>query len=254
MRRLVFAAYGVTCELLVEQDELFDWVCEVLPPGWEEGDPEAVQARVALTGGGDVLVDDVPVASTRAAWHAIGVVDATIRARISLLAPAHIFVHAGVVAHAGRAIVMPGNSMSGKSRLVAALLRAGAAYCSDEYAVLDAQGQVHPYPKPLSVRVYRRFQKDVPAEDFGAPVASGPLQVGLIVMTSYEEGAGWNPDRGSAAEAALALLEHTIPVRSRPGEAMAAVQRAAAGAIVLKGPRGDAAPVATSLLAVLDPA
>ena len=33
-----------------------------------------------------------------------------------------------------------------------ALGRAGALYYSDEYAPLDGEGFVHPYPKPLSLR------------------------------------------------------------------------------------------------------
>ena len=63
-----------------------------------------------------------------------------------------IFVHAGVVGWRGRAIVIPGRTFTGKSTLVAALVRAGAAYYSDEYAVFDQQGRVHPYPTPLSLR------------------------------------------------------------------------------------------------------
>ena len=37
----------------------------------------------------------------------------------------------------GRAIVIPGRTFSGKSTLVAELVRAGATYYSDEYAVED---------------------------------------------------------------------------------------------------------------------
>ena len=63
-----------------------------------------------------------------------------------------IFVHAGVVGWRGRAILVPGRSFSGKTALIAAFVRAGATYYSDEYAVLDAKGRVHPYPRRLSIR------------------------------------------------------------------------------------------------------
>jgi len=43
-------------------------------------------------------------------------------------APDYIFVHAGVVAWRGRAIILPGVSFAGKSSLVAELVRAGATY------------------------------------------------------------------------------------------------------------------------------
>src|SRR5262249_55268360 len=50
-------------------------------------------------------------------------------------------VHAGVVGWRGYAIVIPGRTMTGKSNLVAALVRLGARYYSDEYAVIDDEGQ-----------------------------------------------------------------------------------------------------------------
>ena len=57
-----------------------------------------------------------------------------------------LFIHTGVVGWQGRAIVIPGRSMTGKTTPVKVLVEAGATYYSDEFAVLDKQGQVHPYP------------------------------------------------------------------------------------------------------------
>lgn len=48
--------------------------------------------------------------------------------------------------------MVPGRTLSGKSSLVLALVKAGADYYSDEYAVFDGSGRVHPYSKPLSRR------------------------------------------------------------------------------------------------------
>src|SRR5207244_3989987 len=48
-----------------------------------------------------------------------------------------VFVHAGVVGWKDRAILIPGLSHSGKTTLVERLIRAGATYYSDEYAVLE---------------------------------------------------------------------------------------------------------------------
>src|SRR4029077_6709070 len=67
-------------------------------------------------------------------------------------APDHLFVHAGVVGWDGGAIVMPGASFAGKTTLVQAWLGAGATYYSDEFAVLDRTGRVHPFTRPLSIR------------------------------------------------------------------------------------------------------
>src|SRR5438094_6797894 len=60
-------------------------------------------------------------------------------------APRRTFLHAGVVGWRGRALVLPGRSRAGKSTLVAELVRAGATYLSDEYAVLDDAARAHPF-------------------------------------------------------------------------------------------------------------
>src|SRR5262249_10896677 len=79
-------------------------------------------------------------------------VESDLRLFVAELARNRIFVHAGVVGWKGKAIVIPGPSYSGKSTIVAALVRAGASYYSDEYAVFDARGRVHPFAKDLEMR------------------------------------------------------------------------------------------------------
>jgi hypothetical protein len=62
------------------------------------------------------------------------------------------FLYAGVVAWQGHAIVFPGRSLSGKTTLVREMLRLGATYYSDEFAVVDNSGLVHSFPRPLGIR------------------------------------------------------------------------------------------------------
>jgi hypothetical protein len=152
-----------------------------------------------------------------------------------------------VVAHDGQAMVIPGPSFSGKTTLVSALVQAGAIYYSDEYAVLDEHGLVHPYAKPLSIRdpeAVSRFRMSPPPGQAGGTA----LPIGLIAITRYSRTAAWRPEHRSAGEGALALLSNTVPVRDRPAEALAAVRRAAASARVLEGDRGDATEMAADLL------
>jgi hypothetical protein len=52
----------------------------------------------------------------------------------------------------------------------------------------------------------------------------------------------------TAGEGAVKLLEHSIAARSRPEQVLAAVRRAATGAMVLEGDRGDANQAASALL------
>lgn len=180
---------------------------------------------------------------------ALGILDAELRMYIALHAPNYVFVHAGVVGVEDRAIVLPGRSFAGKTTLVAALVKAGAEYWSDEYAVLDAQGLVHPYPKRLSVRINDTHGTDEqPVESLGGRAGDRPLPVAVIAFTNYRPGASWALRASTAGTGAVKLLEHSIAARSRPEQVLAAVRRAATNAMVLEGDRGDADQAANALL------
>lgn len=65
-----------------------------------------------------------------------------------------VLVHAGAVEWGGRAAIFPAPMESGKTTLVAGLVRAGAGYLSDEAAAIDPHTlEVHPFPKSLTVGV-----------------------------------------------------------------------------------------------------
>ena len=164
-------------------------------------------------------------------------------------APDHLFVHAGVVGWEGRAIVMPGASFAGKTTLVQAWLEAGATYYSDEFAVLDRAGRVHPFARPLAIRdgataVTRR----VPAAALGAETGTTPLPIGLVLVTSYRAGARWRPRRLTAAPALLALMRHTVAARGNPAHSMPILKQAVSGGMALAGRRGEARPLVSAVL------
>jgi hypothetical protein len=161
-----------------------------------------------------------------------------------------IFVHAGVVAWRGRAILIPGSSYSGKSTLVAELVRAGATYYSDEYAVLERGGRVHPYPRPLQLRTQKQAVPDF--SNNGGSAKAPALPVRLVVLTRYRDGANWRPRNLSRSKALLGLLSHTVQARSRPQAALSVLQRVAQNCISLSGARGEARPTAEALLAMLE--
>jgi len=164
-----------------------------------------------------------------------------------------VFVHAGVDGWSGQAIVIPWRSFSGKTTLVTALVRAGATYYSDEYAVFDAQGRVHPYPRRLAIRedYSSRFRRCLP-EALGGRVGVGPLPVGLIAVSNYRSGARWRPRRLSPGQAVLALLANTVPARRRPADALAALHRAVSQAVAMRGARGEALETAAAILRTLE--
>jgi len=179
----------------------------------------------------------------------ISAFESDVQLYVGILARRRIFVHAGVVEWQGQAIVIPGRSMSGKTTLTAELVRAGATYYSDEYAVLDDRGRVHPYPRQLGMRVPGASeQTKVRAEALGGKVGVKPLPVGMVVVSRYEAGARWRPRRLSAGPGALEVLANTVPARTRPEESLTSIQHAVTNATILKGRRGEARETAEFIL------
>jgi hypothetical protein len=159
---------------------------------------------------------------------------------VAVRARRQLFVRAGVVGWQGRGLVICGPPSSGKTTLVEALIRAGATYYSDQYAVFDRHGRVQPYPHPLG----RALRAERPALN----VLPKPLPVGLVVVTQYQPGIRWRPRALSSAQAVLALLTHTVQARLRPAVALATLRRVVAEATTLKGKRGEVEDLVPPLL------
>ncbi len=257
-----FEIYGVRVALGGSDPQVVDRLVALLPGGVEECAPETVQRRFVVwkepvggwrydSGGGSGAVGNSASPVVTDVELAIGIVDAQLRLFVGSSAPERVFIHAGAVAYRGRAIVIPGHSFSGKSTLVSALVRAGAVYYSDEYAVLDEEGLVHPYARPLSIREPDSYvSDDRPVETFGGVTADGPVPVGLIAATRYRPDADFSPERRSAGKGILTLLANALPARDRPAQALAAARRAASTAVVLEGERGEAEAAAQALLEI----
>ena len=155
-----------------------------------------------------------------------------------------------MVAAGDRAILIPGRTRSGKTTLVAELVRAGATYYSDEYAVLDEDGWVHPFAKPLSIRVAAGQPQDlVDVAALGGHAGTVPLRVGAVVSTRFVTGVRWQPEPLSAGHATLHLLDNAVAARRRFPEVCRALGAALGGPVrAWHGVRGDAHHVARWLL------
>ena len=158
-------------------------------------------------------------------------------------------IHAGTVAYRGKAIVLPGPSGSGKSRLVQELLRLGAEYCSDEYAILDPQGRVHPYPRALMIRGATEEQHPVLASDFHAKVCDRPSPVSLFLFLRYEADAeGLNVQPLDRSESLIRLLQNTPQVMAEKQDVLAPLKAATSLAASYEGSRGEVPRAAAEIL------
>jgi hypothetical protein len=257
-------AYGRRVGVRTNAPAVLDRVQELLPPGWEPCFSPLVDHLFSLRVGGPAVgarVRNFHLLYGGFALHArslnleevLRALEKHIHLYVAEYAANRVFVHAGVVSWRGRAILIPGASRAGKSTLVAALLRAGATYYSDEYAVLDVRGRVHPFARRLSIRsadgtTARRCRP----EQFGSRAGEGPLPVGLVAVTHYRAGASWRPRTLTPGQAIVALLQDTLPAQLDPEGALRVLQQTIGPALVLKGIRGDADETAAQLLAVLD--
>jgi len=248
----------------VNDPEKLSEVIERLPPGWKPAGSLVVDQLFSVRFGGESRRPGVKpyhllysgfarTARTLSERELLEQLETDLQLFVGAEAPRRIFVHAGVVEWRGRAIVIPGSTFSGKSSLVAALVRAGATYYSDEFTVLDARGRVHPYPRPINLRT----QEGEPgmrctAEELGGRTGRKAVPVGLVVVTEYREGARWRPRELTPGHATLALLAHTVPARRQPARAMSVLKQVAAGAKTLKSARGDADDLAKTLLLTID--
>jgi hypothetical protein len=257
-----FKSFGLRIGIRANEATVLDRLAPHLPPGWQPRRSPLVDALFSLwlAPAGErrarnrVFVGRRRRVCTSDSAEALAVLESEIRQTIAASAPHWTFVHAGVVGWKGRALVVPGRSRSGKSTLVGELVRAGAEYLSDEFAVLDGRGRVHPFAKPLTLRGASgcdRHARSVEVSELGGTAAAEPLPIGLIALTGYRPGARWQPTRLSAGRAVLELLAHTVPARLRPEESLAALERAAREATVLKGERGEASELARGLLAAV---
>jgi hypothetical protein len=252
-----FDAFGVRVGVRFNEPRLLDRLSPHLPPGWRPTASPWVDRLFSLWIDRDgarsvrLYADRRPSLRTASLDEALAVLESEIRQSVAVGAARTTFVHAGVVGWQGRAIVVPGRSRSGKTTLVAELVRAGAPYYSDEFAVLDGRGRVHPFAKPLSVRGAGGCDLHVArprAEDLGGTCGREPLPVGLVVLTAFRRGARWRPERLSRGHAVLEMLAHTVPARLRPERSLRALERAVRGAVVVKGERGEARDLVASLL------
>jgi hypothetical protein len=251
-----FEAYGVRVGITTNDPALLSQVEEILPPSARECDLDGVGHRFRLHAKDDGRFD-LQIKENFLTWDAslelaMTMLDSHLQEVVALHAPDLIFVHAGAVAHNGRCLLVPGASFAGKSTLVAALVRAGATYYSDDFAPLDTEGRVHPYPKPLSIRDPELRATKHDAASLGAKVGQEPLPVGAIAIARYSPGVEWRPARLSPGEAVLGLLSHTVPAQERPAESLTAIRQAVQDATVLEGERDDADQLAPSLLAELE--
>ncbi len=261
---LGFSMFGVQVEVRIEDAALVDRIVTCLPPGHSTDTSSRIDRtyEILKTAPGwsgtmefGARADTQYLFADRSLVCQSSNVDALcnrfqsdLERFLAVRARTHAIVHAGVVGWQGRAIVIPGRSSCGKTTAVEALIREGAAYFSDEYAILDPDGFVSPFPKPLLIQRTPQLRQACSAEELGAVTGRTLLPVRSIVVTEYQPGAAWRPRRLTPGEAVVALLSNAPAARHQPGYLLRTFKATARGAVTWSSPRGEAMEFAKQLL------
>lgn len=201
-----------------------------------------------------MFLDGEGLASCRGRKKFFKFFDAIVRITVGEHAVDRVFMHAGAVGWKGRAIVLPGQSFQGKSTLTAELVRQGAEYYSDDFAVFDKNGLLHPFPKKIMMRTddgqYRPYE--LPLGSLGGIAATGPLPVGMVLFAKYEPGQKWKPVMLSQGQGVLEMIPFVLPLRRAPEFSIGVLNNIVSRAIIASSPRGAAKEFAQVLLNFVD--
>ena len=254
------SAFGVRIQIRAPA-EILAHIHRSIVPGAEFGDPEPADATISVrvneSASGQPLYEireNSAVLGTQAGLQAtMSVVESWTQLTVATLAKELVFVHAGVVGWRNKAIVIPGRSLSGKSTLVLALVKAGADYYSDEYAMFDSEGRVHPYwrlPKLKAASGQKAADSSLGGVLSGPPPRPTPL--GSVLICRYKPEEPRQPRRLTCGETLLGLLDNTVPLRLRPEQAVRTLSRAVANAQGFEAARGEAEVFARQVLSLFD--
>jgi len=222
---LTLELLGVPIVLCVPAGELARRAGAAYAPLRSEPAPDALVARCTPCAAGFRLEVDGRAPLERAdEVEALRTLNHELLQALMRRRPEHYYVHAAVLEHGGRALVLPGLSRAGKSTLALALVLAGARYLSDELLCLARDGRALAVPRAPKLRdecvayfpglaaacVGTGEGRFVPFEALPAGTLGAPAPVGTIAVPR------WTPDGDDRAralgrgEALLALTRSSL--------------------------------------------
>lgn len=142
----------------------------------------------------------------------------------------YLLLHASGAVHNGRAVAFPAAMESGKTTLVAGLVRCGLEYLTDEAVAIDPDTLVaHPFPKALSIdpgswevladlrpsldeesQKFMRAQWHVPVGDIEPGLVAERAPIEHFVFPKYDAGGRTELTAMTRSEAFLAAAENAF--------------------------------------------
>jgi hypothetical protein len=258
--RQVFHGHGLNIAVQSNDRTLLDALALESMPGLSaaDGEPPDLKYTVRVTSAGGRPRCDVYLGTRRLAdgIEADGApifVRSHVESTVASAAPTEVFVHAGAVAWNGRLILLPGSSHAGKTTLVREFLDRGAAYFSDEFAVVDFSGRIHAYPRPLNLRNGEGLldKNGAGKYEHAWKTAVRAVRPELVVFAQYQPLGRWHASRLTPGGTVLELMSHTVAARSRTKFALHCLKEIAGRVAAYRAVRGEAAMAADEILRLL---
>lgn len=256
-------AYGVRMGVRAIRPEDLEKSLGYLPLGWKPCSPSNVSRLYSIVcnepeqssaASFDLFCDHHAILRSATETAVLEKLESDSALYIAEMTERRVFVHAGVVGWNGRAILLPGRSCTGKTTLVAELVRWGATYYSDEFAVLDERGFLHPYPRPLGLRENGSLrQTRCPVERLGGSPGAVPLPPALVILSRFKTGTEWRPRHISPGRALLGLLDNAVSARRNPAAALKTLKQVVNQSFAVKGVRGEGQQVVDWISKYFDP-
>jgi hypothetical protein len=254
---IAFEAFGVKIGVRINRKEHFYKIFRHFPPVWKKLNNNRVEHLFSLVIAADrnkesrLFQNHKGFDPSKDPDWVISGLEPMFRVVIGEFATRRVFVHAGVIGWKGEAIIFPGRSGKGKSTLIKELIKKGAIYYSDEFAVINNTGLIFPYPKPVSIReswTENGVQVDYPCEALSAKQGMKPLQLGKIYFLEFKNGGKTVLKKLSLGLAMLEILNHTVSTRNNPKKTLEYLQISLKNAEIYSGTRGEANNFADFLL------
>jgi hypothetical protein len=260
--QISFQSYGVKIGVCADSSEIISALKDDLniinPSGFEIIDDSQIEHLIEIkperNDGIEVFKDGELLTVWEPQRSILPYLHSQLRLTVAEYAESKLFLHAGAVGWKGRAILLPAKSFFGKSTLIAELVKKGALYYSDDFAVLDQDGLLHPFHRQISLRGYedKYKQVDFSVESLGGKASNEPIPIGIVLITRYKEGKknpeNWKPQILSGGRGIMEILPHTIPIRNNPKFSLEVLNKVSKRAIICKSQRGDASDFASLLL------
>lgn len=259
-----FESYGVKIGVRCNDPKIVEKIIErlpdLLPTGFREIDFEESEFIFSIRWSDKrgkkhlVYKDDKEILALSLKDWKYELLDSHIRMTIAEFAKDFVFLHAGAVRYKDKAIIIPARSFSGKTTLVAELAGRGLDYYSDEYAVIDEKGLLHPFPKQLSMRgiIDDHQQVEIDVEEYGGKKGVEPINIGLILVSKFIKRAKFQPKLLSAGEGIIESIANSVSIRQNPEFVLKVLGIVMNQAKVVKTNRSEAKNFADKFLPFLD--